>query len=55
MSNINLFCRNDVVVPAEMPTSWAANAVRAQAVAARSYAVRLWKFADIAGSNTPVP
>jgi stage II sporulation protein D len=29
------------VVPAEMPTSWAAHAVRAQAVAARSYAVRL--------------
>jgi len=33
------------VVPAEMPTSWAANAVRAQAVAARSYGVRLQKFA----------
>lgn len=33
------------VVPAEMPTSWAANAVRAQAVAARSYAVRLQRFA----------
>lgn len=29
------------VVPSEMPTSWAANAVRAQAVAARSYAARL--------------
>ena len=29
------------VVPAEMPTSWPAEAVRAQAVAARSYAVRL--------------
>ncbi|SDE18134.1 SpoIID/LytB domain-containing protein [Auraticoccus monumenti] len=29
------------VVPAEMPTSWAAEAVRAQAVAARTYAVRL--------------
>ena len=29
------------VVPAEMPTSWPADAVRAQAVAARSYAVRL--------------
>ena len=28
------------VVPAEMPTSWKADAVRAQAVAARSYAVR---------------
>jgi stage II sporulation protein D len=32
------------VVPAEMPTSWAADAVRAQAVAARSYAVRLRDF-----------
>ena len=29
------------VVPAEMPTSWAGHALRAQAVAARSYAVRL--------------
>ena len=29
------------VVPAEMPTSWPADAVRAQAVAARSYAIRL--------------
>nr|WP_231747646.1 SpoIID/LytB domain-containing protein [Auraticoccus cholistanensis] len=29
------------VVPAEMPTSWAKDAVRAQAVAARSYALRL--------------
>jgi SpoIID/LytB domain protein len=29
------------VVPAEMPTSWPADAVQAQAVAARSYAVRL--------------
>lgn len=28
------------VVPAEMPTSWHGNAVRAQAVAARTYAVR---------------
>ena len=37
------------VVPAEMPTSWAANAVRAQAVAARSYAVRLQKFAGYSG------
>jgi stage II sporulation protein D len=37
------------VVPAEMPTSWAANAVRAQAVAARSYAVRLQKFAGNSG------
>ena len=32
-----------------MPTSWAANAVRAQAVAARSYAVRLQKFAGYSG------
>jgi stage II sporulation protein D len=37
------------VVPAEMPTSWAANAVRAQAVAARSYAVRLRKFSGYSG------
>jgi stage II sporulation protein D len=37
------------VVPAEMPTLWAANAVRAQAVAARSYAVRLQKFAGYSG------
>ncbi len=37
------------VVPSEMPTSWAANAVRAQAVAARSYAVRLQKFAGYSG------
>ena len=37
------------VVPAEMPTSWAAHAVRAQAVAARSYGVRLQKFAGNAG------
>ncbi len=29
------------VVPSEMPTSWAINAVRAQSVAARSYAARL--------------
>ncbi len=29
------------VVPAEMPTSWLADAVRAQSVAARSYAARL--------------
>ncbi|HEY6684179.1 MAG TPA: SpoIID/LytB domain-containing protein, partial [Propionibacteriaceae bacterium] len=40
------------VVPAEMPTSWAANAVRAQAVAARSYAVRLQNFAGNAGYDT---
>jgi SpoIID/LytB domain protein len=37
------------VVPAEMPTSWAANAVRAHAVAARSYAVRLRKFSGYSG------
>lgn len=35
------------VVPSEMPSSWAADAVRAQSVAARSYAARLR-----AGSNT---
>lgn len=29
------------VVPSEMPTSWSANAVRSQAVAARSYAARI--------------
>jgi len=33
------------VVPAEMPTSWSANAVRAQAVAARSYATKLKQWA----------
>ena len=37
------------VVPAEMPTSWAANAVRAQAVAARSYALRLRYFGSYSG------
>ena len=37
------------VVPAEMPTSWAANAVRAQAVAARSYALRLRDFGSYSG------
>jgi stage II sporulation protein D len=37
------------VVPAEMPTSWAADAVRAQAVAARSYAIRLRKFGGYSG------
>ena len=37
------------VVPSEMPTSWAADAVRAQAVAARSYAVRLRDFTSYAG------
>ncbi|HJV13675.1 MAG TPA: SpoIID/LytB domain-containing protein [Propionibacteriaceae bacterium] len=37
------------VVPTEMPTSWAADAVRAQAVAARSYAVRLRDFGRYSG------
>jgi len=37
------------VVPAEMPTSWAIAAVQAQAVAARSYAVRLRDFGSYAG------
>ena len=37
------------VVPVEMPTSWSANAVRAQAVAARSYAVRLRDHYDYSG------
>jgi stage II sporulation protein D len=37
------------VVPAEMPTSWATDAVRAQAVAARSYAVRLRDFGGYSG------
>jgi stage II sporulation protein D len=37
------------VVPVEMPTSWLADAVRVQAVAARSYAVRLRDFDDYAG------
>jgi stage II sporulation protein D len=37
------------VVPTEMPTSWAADAVRAQAVAARSYAVRLKNFGSYSG------
>jgi SpoIID/LytB domain protein len=37
------------VVPAEMPTSWPAQAVRAQAVAARSYAVRLRDFTNYSG------
>jgi SpoIID/LytB domain protein len=37
------------VVPVEMPTSWAADAVRAQAVAARSYAVRLRDFRTYSG------
>jgi SpoIID/LytB domain protein len=37
------------VVPPEMPTSWPAQAVRAQAVAARSYAVRLRDFTNYSG------
>jgi stage II sporulation protein D len=37
------------VVPAEMPTSWASDAIRAQAVAARSYAVRLRDFSRYSG------
>jgi stage II sporulation protein D len=37
------------VVPVEMPTSWHTDAVRAQAVAARSYAVRLRDFYDYSG------
>lgn len=37
------------VVPAEMPTSWASDAVSAQAVAARSYAVRIRDFTDYSG------
>lgn len=37
------------VVPVEMPTSWAKDAVRVQAVAARSYAVRERDFTDYSG------
>lgn len=37
------------VVPAEMPTSWAIDAVRAQAVAARSYAIRTRDFSSYSG------
>jgi stage II sporulation protein D len=37
------------VVPAEMPTLWAVDAVRAQAVAARSYALRLREFGTYSG------
>ncbi len=37
------------VVPSEMPTSWAAPAVRAQAVAARSYAIRVRDFTNYPG------
>lgn len=39
------------VVPAEMPTSWDADAVRAQAVAARSYALRLASFGWYDGAD----
>ena len=37
------------VVPSEMPTSWAPDAVRAQAVAARSYAIRIRDFTSHSG------
>jgi stage II sporulation protein D len=37
------------VVPSEMPTSWATAAVRAQAVAARSYAIRTRDFSSYSG------
>lgn len=37
------------VVPSEMPTSWAGDAVRAQAVAARSYAIRIRDFTTHSG------
>ena len=37
------------VVPSEMPTSWATDAVRAQAVAARSYAIRIRDFTSYSG------
>jgi SpoIID/LytB domain protein len=37
------------VVPVEMPTSWPVEAVRAQSVAARSYAVRLRDFTNYSG------
>jgi stage II sporulation protein D len=37
------------VVPSEMPTSWLADAVRVQAVAARSYAVRTRDFSSYSG------
>lgn len=37
------------VVPSEMPTSWAAHAVRAPAVAARSYAIRVRDFTNYPG------
>jgi SpoIID/LytB domain protein len=38
------------VVPSEMPTSWSAHAVRAQAVAARTYAARLKSAAPTGAS-----
>ena len=37
------------VVPAEMPTSWSPQAVRAQAVAARSYAIRARDYTNYPG------
>ena len=37
------------VVPSEMPTSWSPDAVRAQAVAARSYAIRIRDFTSYSG------
>ena len=37
------------VVPVEMPTSWLPDAVRAQSVAARSYAVRMRDFYNYSG------
>ena len=37
------------VVPSEMPTSWAPDAVRTQAVAARSYAIRIRDFTSYSG------
>jgi stage II sporulation protein D len=42
------------VVPAEMPTSWAPEAVRAQAVAARSYATKLKEWAAASGSASDI-
>ena len=37
------------VVPSEMPTSWAMEAVKAQAVAARTYAAKLRSRATASG------
>ncbi|RCK71006.1 SpoIID/LytB domain-containing protein [Desertihabitans brevis] len=45
--DLELYLRG--VVPAEMPTSWHGEAVRAQAVAARSYAVRLREHSSTSG------